>query len=92
MDRPEAYRSTSDIIASRVAALIGESLLWFEVLFRAYEDALGVHLVNGDDCEELKAEIREWLDTPDFRDVCSYAGADPEAIKEVFEEMLRYGR
>jgi hypothetical protein len=59
--------------------------LWQSVLLRAWEDAIGEHLVTNEGRAKRMAYVkdaREWLmtESEDLMDVCSRAGIDHKAV------------
>ena len=61
--------------------------LWRAVLHRAWLDALGVG-IPPDNRVEARSEIRAWLDTPDFNEVCVNAQLHPARQRARFTQAL----
>lgn len=58
-----------------------ESRLWRRVVMQAIKDS-----AKGK--AEVKLEVREWLDTKDFEDVCHYAAVDADFMYDELMSIL----
>lgn len=69
--------------------------LWQNVLLRAWEDAVGEHLVTNEGMKKKEGYItdaREWLtaESKELMDVCQRAGIDHKAVMR--EARLRWAK
>src|SRR3984957_3738146 len=71
---------------------VPETRLWSAVIGRALEDALDnvATIPNGDRRNQICEEARNWFrrNGEDFRNTCSAAGYDPEALRGRVMRML----
>lgn len=68
-----------------------ERRLWASVLMRALDDAIG--LAEGIYWRLEMNRALNWIGSKDFREVCSLAGVEPDAVSERFRaEKYRANR
>jgi len=62
-------------------SLTNERILWLHVLAQALIDCSVTNL-------EVREEARSWVGTPDFEEVCNFAGVDPHFMYNLFQSVM----
>jgi hypothetical protein len=62
-------------------SITNERILWLHVLAQALIDCS----VNN---PEVKQEAVSWVGTPDFEEVCNFAGVDPPFMHSLFQSVM----
>ena len=65
--------------------------LWLAILNQEVETALGRPLPCANTAREKERAVddaRNWIGGKDFREVCHYAGVEPEAVLRVYRQRI----